>query len=362
MIDISIVANQVARATSLLTSEADVERVLSATRSTSELWQIVDLSDRPFNVVVETIKQLRKEGLVDFDGPRISLSAAGEELCDKRGILPRTLHRCSSCEGRGISLQAFDHALRRFVDMAGDRPVPIENFDQAYVTAETTLARVALMAERGDLAGKRLLVLGDDDLVGIAAALTGLPRLVVVLEVDDRLVDFIETKSKENNLRIEVLRHDLRLRLPEYLLGRFDCFFTDPPDTLPGLELFVARGLAALCGDGCAGYFGVTLVESSLRKWRDFQRALVNKFGVVVTDVNYDFSTYVNWDYLVGSVRDDIEPLRHKPTKPWYKSSLYRIETLSDSVKTNEDAEEEGLYTCRENLISTREMRNAIDP
>lgn len=83
---------------------------------------------------------------------------------------------------------------------AKERPEAIQDFDQGYVTPESTLARVALAWNWGDLEGKEVLVLGDDDLTGLAAALTGLPKRVVVLDADPRIVRFLERAAKAEGL------------------------------------------------------------------------------------------------------------------------------------------------------------------
>lgn len=351
------VARRVAQRTSLATTVRDVQRVLSAALASSEFWEIVSLADRPFNQVAETLKALEERGWVAFAAGRVLVTDEGLTICKVNSIPSRALHRCPACEGRGVSLDAFSTSLARFEQIAENRPTPLEQYDQAYVTPSTTLARVAIMADRGDLVGRRLLVLGDDDLVGIAAAMSGLPSGVTVIEVDERLVSFIAEVSDRERLGIEVIVHDLREPLPEHLVGKFDVFLTDPPDTVPGLELFIARGLSSLAEAGGAGYFGMTVIESSLPRWRELQGILVGKYRVVVTDIIDDFSEYANWDYLQGSVRGDIAPIGTKPSRPWYKSSLYRLETLADSAKIDTGrVDSEGLYVGPESLLWTKGM------
>ncbi len=353
------IAQRVAQRTSLATTARDVQRVLSAALASPDFWEVVSLADRPFNQVAETLKVLEEVGWVVFQEGRVFITNEGLVRCQENGISARRLHRCPTCDGRGISLSDYGRALARFEEIARERPEPVEEFDQAYVTAATTMARVATMADRGDLHNRRLLVLGDDDLVGLAAALTGLASRVTVVEVDERLVSFIAKVSEDEGLGVEVAVHDLREPLPEEMIGSFDTFLTDPPDTVPGLELFIARGLSALAGPGSAGYFGMTLIESSLPKWRELQRILVGRYGVVITDIIDDFSSYVNWDYLLGSIRSDVEPATRKPARPWYKSSLYRLETLADSTSAGGGAvSSEGLYVGPESLLWTQEVKN----
>lgn len=351
-------ASRVSQITGLPTTEADVARVLSAVLASSDFWQVVALARRPFNQVVETALALRSQGLLAVDGPTVAATSQGLRVCQQLGIAPVQLHRCPNCDGRGVGLRSFQTAFQRFLGLVESRPEPLEELDQAYLTPSSTMARVTFMADRGDLQGKRLLVLGDDDLVGLCAALTGLPAVVTVLEIDQRLVDFINQASEEYDLAVDVRCCDLRESLPEDLLGTYDTFLTDPPDTVAGLELFIGQGLTSLAGPGRSGYFGMTLIESSLPRWRELQSILVAKYGLAITDVVSDFSTYENWSYLLGSIRGDLEPLRHKPSLPWYRSSLYRVEAPALWSVPEVDLEVDSrVYVAPESLLWTKEFR-----
>jgi predicted methyltransferase len=69
---------------------------------------------------------------------------------------------------------------------------------------------------------------------------------ITVVDIDGRLLETIRGVSKEEGLSIQCVLHDLREPLPESLRGAFDTFLTDPPYTIPGLELFISRGIQAL--------------------------------------------------------------------------------------------------------------------
>ncbi|MFN8532842.1 MAG: bis-aminopropyl spermidine synthase family protein [Dehalococcoidia bacterium] len=344
----------VSERTAIPTTERDIERILAAIPAAADLWQVVDLAKCPFNQVVETVRTLAAEGLADVGETSVGLSSRGRALATERQAVPFGSLRCTCCEGRSVTDERLTEARRRFEALEAGRPQPIETYDQAFVTTDTVFARLAAFADRGDLAGRDLLVLGDDDLMGLAAALTGLPRRVVVIEIDQRLNDFIRRIAAAERLALEVQTVDLRDPLPAGLAGAFQTFFTDPPDTLAGLELFIGRGLESLAGPGCAGYFGVTVIESSFRNWRSLQARLTGHYRVAVTDILRDFSTYQNWDYLVGSVRDDLPPLRHAPVANWYRSSLYRVETFEDSILSAAPVDEATLYVGAESLLHTK--------
>ena len=323
------IAEKAREHTGLFLTERDVERTLSALRASDDIWRVVDLSDVPVMALCGILDALREEGLAEVSDGRIALTDSGRRLCEELSIPPAREFKCPACGGRGTALGPVAEIRDKFVEIAKSRPEAVQEFDQGYVTEETTLHRVAFMWQRGDLEGKEVIFLGDDDLVSIAAALTGAPRRVVALDIDERLVEFIKGVSEEEGLGIEVVRHDLREPLPDELVGAFDTFFTDPTESLRGFKAFVERGLLCLRGPGCAGYFGLTRREASLGKWREIQRFLLDA-GAVVTDLRDDFNDYVNWPYIETMRSWPRLPTRRLPgaREIWYRSALFRLEVV----------------------------------
>ncbi|MHA1617410.1 MAG: bis-aminopropyl spermidine synthase family protein [Candidatus Njordarchaeales archaeon] len=303
-----------------------VELVLMALEKSPDFWMLVRYSGEPLVVVARIVKELEKKGLVSFEAEKVILTNKGKKLLEDLGIGFGD-HVCATCLGKTVSWDLGD-VTEEFLKIVKNRPEAIQEYDQGYVNPETTLARIAFMDQRGDLRGKRLIILGDDDLVSIAAGLTGWPRHIAVIEIDKRLTSFIEKTAREYGFDAAVYTMDLRNPLPDELVKKFDTFQTDPPETLPALKLFIGRGIAALRGEKCAGYFGLTRVDASLDKWREFQKMLTTEFGVVITDIVRDFNEYVNWDYIEAMRGWDLAPLKAKPTGYWFTSSFYRIETL----------------------------------
>ncbi len=313
-----------------------VEKVVSAVMSSSNFWKIVDLSDEPLPLVAEILKLLKEHDLVIFEGNQILLTEAGAELARKLGIEPFASHRCPNCKGRGIVIDgSLREAYEKFLKIQENRPPAIHQFDQGYVTPENTFARVALADDRGDLRGKNVVVLGDDDLMSIALALSGLPKKVTILEIDERLVNFIKEVSDRYNLNIDARVHDLRQPLPEDVVGAYDTFFTDPPETVEAIKAFVGRGVATLKGPRCAGYFGVTRRESSVDKWRRIQKVLID-MGLVITDLIHNFNEYVNWDYYEEMRGWQLTPVKEPPKDIWYRSTQFRVETVRGFEGFNE--------------------------
>lgn len=95
----------------------------------------------------------------------------------------------------------------------------------------------------------------DDDLVSVAIALL-LQCLfpneehnktrIDVIDIDRRFLTFIREVSEKKGLSIHCIHQDLRQPISEQFREQYDCFFTDPPYTLQGMNLFVSRGLTAL--------------------------------------------------------------------------------------------------------------------
>jgi hypothetical protein len=136
--------------------------------------------------------------------------------------------------------------LEKLRDYSSRRPSSDPKLDQAHATPETALRRALYMLDGGSLAGRNVLFLGDDDLTSIAAGLLRVAKGITVVDIDGRLLEAITGISEEEGLGITCVLHDLREPLPEELRGAFDTFLTDPPYTLPGLELFLSRGIQAL--------------------------------------------------------------------------------------------------------------------
>lgn len=325
-----------ARDEAIAASRRDVERALAALRMTADTWEAIRLSHVPLRLLAGIWRRLISDGYLDTSNGSLELTAAGQELVSNLGVAPAREAHCRFCDGRGTDRYALPmDAAQRFGVICHDRPAPVHDYDQAYVTQATTLARVTFAWQRGDLEGRQILLLGDDDLVGVAAALTGLPARVVVAEIDERLIEFINHVARSKGLNmLEAVHYDLRNPLPDTWLRAFDTFFTDPTESLPGMKVTLERGLLSLRGRGSAGYFGLTHVESSPAKWAHIQSFLLER-STVVTDIRDDFSAYVNWGYMQEMRSWSWLPTDHLPKQPWYYSALNRIEALRKPIITN---------------------------
>ncbi len=315
-----------------------IMRILGALKQTGDFWEIVDMSDEPLPLVAYILKKLMEKGIVRTKNGEMVLfeELEGEEF---------HIHRCIECDGRGVVIDDFRKEFETFMEIQKNRPPAIREYDQGYVTHLTTFSRIAVADQKGDLRKKDVIILGDDDLVSIALGLTNLAGRIVVLEIDTRLISFIKKISNEYGLDIEAITYDLQKPIEDDYLSSFDTFFTDPPETIDAFRAFIGRGLVTLRSPRCAGYFGLTRRESSLDKWLKLQEILVNEFRVVVTDILHNFNVYVNWDYDMRAF--ELSPVSSKPRTNWYRSSLFRIETLEGFRGFNDEISGD-IYTDAE--------------
>ena len=201
----------------------------------------------PIPVAAAVRRELEKGGILARRGGAVLTERGERYVVEDLGMAGKCGLVCPTCSGKKIPLtEEFSETLRRLREYADLRPEPSPQLDQAFATPETALRRALYMLEEGDLEGRDVLFLGDDDLTSVAVGLLKVAGGITVIDIDERLLDVIADISGREGLGIECVHHDLRKPLPEGLRGRYDVTFTDPPYTVPGLKLFLSRGVEAL--------------------------------------------------------------------------------------------------------------------
>ena len=142
--------------------------------------------------------------------------------------------------------------LREYISK---RPESDVQLDQSMATFESQLKRLSLLLINGDLEGRSILLLGDDDATSVLISATGLAKRIVVIDIDDRILSFVsQLPTQLQKTPIEIHHMDLRNPLLKELERGFDIIFTDPPYTLQGAKLFFQRGIYALRNEGTKFY------------------------------------------------------------------------------------------------------------
>lgn len=295
----------------------------------NSLWGLCDRSQFPLGEIIRTLKSLQKGGYISIeeDGIRLTkqgIKAIGRSTGDYDGST------CQHCDGKGIVLdKSFQKILVEFKEIVKDRPAPSINFFQGYMREEDVVSRAALMHRYGDLRQRDIVLMGDDDLLSVVLSLTGMPARICVLDADERLGNFLMKVNKERGFEIEFNKYNVEDPLPKGLIGVFDTFSSEPLESISGLKAFVARGVSCLRENG-AGYFGLTILEASLKKWLLIEK-LLGKMNCVITDILRDFSRYpmnygtVDYESFAKKLPFQVSP---NPGINWYRSTLFRFEAI----------------------------------
>lgn len=306
--------------------------IQTLTRGEISVYELIDYQDASLPEFFQLLNEMENEGILKVENGRVSLTEKGKNLAEELGAKFFDVS-CSCCDYTGLSLDGFfSEVLKKYLEIAKDRPETVEEYDQGYISPEGVIRRVEFVYERGDLLKSRIFVVGDDDLFSIAAALTGMPEKIFVVDIDERLINFINKVAEEYSLPVEAMVYDVQQAFPDELKKKFDVFVTDPVETIPGLKLFLSRGVSTLKGVGSAGYFGITTLEASRKKWFEIQK-MIHDMGFVITDLRRKFSVYPQEDKNFFRFQEKlpiVEKLGAKIDYNWYKSTLFRIEAVKE--------------------------------
>jgi len=317
------------------------------------VYRLIDSQDASLPEFFETFEKLQKEGVLEVAGGKVRLTPKGRELA--KGFLGSAA-TCKECGGTGYGIDPFfQKVLSEFLEITKNRPPAAEKFDQGFISEEGVIRRLEFIHERGDLYGK-IFVVGDDDLFSIAASLTGLPEKVFVVDIDERLVNFINSVAREYGLKVEARIYDVQRAFPDDLRRKFDVFVTDPVETVPGIKLFLSRGASTLKGAGSSAYFGLTTLEASRKKWFEIER-MVLEMGFVITDIRRKFNVYPASEKSYSQFEEKLPIFRRlgiKTDYDWYTSSLFRIEAVREPnpLVEGEMIIDEHVYKDEESLAT----------
>jgi S-adenosylmethionine decarboxylase proenzyme len=144
----------------------------------------------------------------------------------------------------------FDNAIREIPEefsylyemenFLENRPSPEFALDQSHADFSTVLKKTLYLLKKGDIEGRRLIFLGDDDFISLAVGMTKLANEITVVDIDDRILNFLSKTARRLSLKnFKVTHHDLRDPIPKNIANKYDVVVMDPPYTNEGLRLYL---------------------------------------------------------------------------------------------------------------------------
>jgi predicted methyltransferase len=341
--DMDAITAQVAAATGLAEGEAGVRDVLRAVARSEPVptSQIGRMAELPVPIVTAVCNELRKRGVIDKTRP-VRLTEQARQILAAR---PQLTVECPCCAGLGQRIPAeLDPLVAELEQAAAGAPQARMELDQTHCTVPTKIHRVLRLYEAGALDGRRIVLLGDDDLVSVAIArfarLTGAGvGQLTVIDADPAVLAWIGEQTAGTGVDVRLAEHDLRRPLPGALAGAFDVACTDPPYTVPGARLFLSRAVSALerrPGQHVFFSFGARRPAEMLATQR-----LIADLGLVVRSVTPNFNRYVGAGILAGT------------------SHLYHLRSGDETAPLIEDEYAGPLYTADSRAEQSRPYRCA---
>jgi N4-bis(aminopropyl)spermidine synthase len=344
--DLDAVVAEVAAAVGLAEGEAGVRDILGAVLSAEPVAvrEVSRLAELPVPIVAAACAELRKRGVVANTRP-VALTLAGRTAVSAGQ--PDLDAACPACAGRGVVipdvLAGLEHDLEQ---VAAGAPGAKPELDQTHCTVATKLRRVLRLHAAHALAGQRILLLGDDDLISVAIAAfaawsghAGAVRRLAVADTDPDVLAWIGKQAGRAGVGVDLVEHDLREPLPAGLAGGFDVVLTDPPYTVAGAELFLSRAVAALTpqpGRHIFFSFGARKPAETAAV-----QLAIAQMGLAVRSLTPNFNEYAGAGVLGGT------------------SHLYHLRSTAAARPLITGAHEGPLYTADSRAAALRPYRCA---
>ena len=263
-------------------------------------WPLTDLV-RATATPRRSVEALLADVAAERDGERFRLTAERVESC--RALLGNGRRPFTAADP--VQHLLGDHAgvLARLTGLIAAAPRGDRALDHVAATPDTVVRRALLLGARFWLTSARVLCVGDHDLTSLAIALIHPDVRVTVVDVDERVLAYVDRVAGELGLDVRTRWADLRLGLPRSVREDADVTITDPPYTPDGVALFVARAVEALRepdrGRVLLAYGASDRTPVLALK---VQRAL-HRLNLVFEAVYPDFNRYVGAE-AIGSAAD----------------------------------------------------------
>jgi len=211
----------------------------------ADLAELVRRSALPRKTVEEMLAAIG--GDLAREGGKVAIAARQADAYRKRfGFEQLSTTRLADPLGRRLADADAVAVLRVMEEVIAGTPAARSELDHVQATPETAVRRALWLDSTYDLRGAVVLCVGDHDLTSLAVGQVTPGVRIVVADIDERILEYIDGWAARLRLDIRCLVSDFRFWLAEAAAGCADLVFTDPPYTPEGTTLFTARALQGL--------------------------------------------------------------------------------------------------------------------
>jgi len=86
-----------------------------------------------------------------------------------------------------------------------NRPKPDFALDQSHAISSTVVRRALYLLKKGDIEGRKILFLGDDDATSLAVGLLNLAEEITVIDIDPNVIKFLSEGANTSCKRFKQL-------------------------------------------------------------------------------------------------------------------------------------------------------------
>ncbi len=310
--------------------EKEIEGILHILKSSDALTNAILI--RKTGLPKETLKRFLdsiSHYLIQNGGPELSLNKEGREVVYGAETSPYSWSLLS---------YTYEDLENRLKEIRKDYNLePKREFDQFFATEATSVSKAKVLYEKGLVKGKKILLLGDDDLVSITLALLGSEHTqIVVMDIDEEILNTISTIAKDLNLRdITTVKYDTRDTIDRSYANKFDVVMTDPPYTRAGVSLFLNRAVEFLKDktDFSGSYVFLCYGGSFKMPERTLKiQEAIQKYNFIIEDKIDKFNKYVGAE-SVGSASSLYILKATTSTKPvdeYLENRIYTYDKMKD--------------------------------
>ena len=304
----------------------------------------------PIPVVTAIKKELIELGLVVQENG-IRISDKGKKYVEGnlgyKGLDVEKYKKLKECSEYQDAL--IGQLSERYREIYENRPVANVQVDQAKATIETAFKRAVLAFINDCLIQKKILCIGDDDLVSISVGLllkelypevSDIGSEIIALDIDERIVNYINLISQEQRIPVEAIKVDFCDPLPINYASHCDTFFTDPPYTEEGVKLFLSRGVSALKKERGLKIF-LSFGQKPINETLDIQKIILNH-GLTINNIMKGYNIYEGAGLL-----GNMSQMMMLESTDYMRNVVLSAEKYSKEIYTADFRNHTARYECK---------------